>query len=370
MNYYEFWSYHDSPVDPVAPTTDKIFGLELEIDGINSMASEAIDNMIENEIIGAPYNEGYSSVNVQIENDSSVYCELIFCANHPEKILDALATLNENGLNPETVPNCRNGTSAHISISNDYLEVKGVTVHSLNKIMELYSPVLYAVSERSKNDARRWAQPQAYDLEFVDWFEKILKVQNVCTNDSHGGRYTLLNCESSYKSELRILSNNNGGFDYNRIAFYLDLVDFIIDQAETMQGKLYKNEYKRLLSELEDFIRTNYYEYYFKYGLYFVFHPLLSFTQLKQARFNCRRNIGNMEHRIQGLKDAPFSTCNHMGILKQCADQGYFREIGGITTADILKYAEKYIDFQYRTIKSYYLKFLRDNYSLLEKGGF
>ncbi len=367
MTYNDFWSYHHAPVEPIRPTSERIFGLELEIDRPNAQIEDIIDMMIDEEILGSPNNGGASQINVQISEDGSVWAELVFQAGYKEDILNSLDTLNEYGLNETTAPNMTGGTSAHISISNEYLNRIGVTKTNINRIFELYSPLLFAISERNKEEARRWSNSLAYDFGFIDYIIKLQKVARV--NPEYSDRYLLLNTTSRYKSELRILSNNNGGFNYDRIKFYLDVVDKIISQAHYMRGRRYDSQYLYLLEDMERFILKNHPEYYIRYNLKFIFHPSAVYDafkmQVSEGLHNLKE-INKIQNRIN--RSGGRNTCDIMKGIQLIYNSSIDMPV--ILSKDgVLQGLEEFKEQYYINMKSYGFQFLRFiNYNI--DGGF
>ena len=95
--YYESYGYHESDTEPLTHESN-IFGLELEIDDDSQQVRRLLDEAIEDGIITAPENEHYADGAIVIEEDGSVYRELIFCADTVENLLERVETLNYNGL--------------------------------------------------------------------------------------------------------------------------------------------------------------------------------------------------------------------------------------------------------------------------------
>jgi hypothetical protein len=69
------------------------------------------------------------------------------------------------------------------------------------------------------------------------------------------GRYYILNCRPGKSSaEFRIFSNRCN-FHYDTIKLYIEIVDFMIDIAEYMLEKSYKEEYNTLIEKTKKFFQ-------------------------------------------------------------------------------------------------------------------
>lgn len=233
--YYSAYEYHTAPTDPMNNTTNHIFGLELEIDDDDALVRQTLDELIEEGLITVPWNEGTTDGAVVLENDASVYKEVIFCADTVPNLLRRLKGLNDGGLNPLTVANTR-GTSAHIHFNREYLRELGITEENIFKMIEFLNPIIYAISGRDKINWKEWAKPSLDTPEYgLNWKNRGSHTSNI---SQRGTRYTLANTQNEKTVELRGFSNYCS-FDYDTIKFFFEFAELIIDMAVYMKGKYY-----------------------------------------------------------------------------------------------------------------------------------
>ena len=246
---YECYGYHCADTYPVSDKLD-IFGVELEIDDDNTAVREILNECIEDDILTVPYNEHRTRNWKVIENDSSVWKEIILNADTIPNLIDRIETLNFYGLNMENVINSR-GTSCHIHINRAYLEKRGITPSNMLKLFEFYSPFIFAVSGRDLHRWTQWSEPiTSTPLGLINWEQRGHEVSHV---DFRTNRYHLVNTTRSSTIELRGFSNYYS-FDSEMISFYLAFVKFAIDEAEKMKVKYYRQEWKMLRDDLFQFM--------------------------------------------------------------------------------------------------------------------
>lgn len=277
--YYEAYGYHSGNTTPANNEDLNIFGLELEADNYSEERAEIFDNCIENDIITVPHNE-HRTQNLKIlQNDSSVWKELIFRADTIENLLKRVLKMNDYGVNPSNFENS-SGTSAHIHINRDYLYNMGVTSSNMVKMFEFFSPVIYAISGRDKRNFERWAAPTApIQYGFIDWELRGRQIGNMCIYDDD--RYYLVNLTRSSTIELRGFSNKCS-FDFETIRFYLHFVQFCIDQAEEMRGKLYRENGEKLKENFLNWVFSEFPEMYARFNLELLFTKDVSLWRLNE----------------------------------------------------------------------------------------
>lgn len=294
--YYSSYGYHSSETSPIGNTNELIYGVELEIDDDANNVREILDACIEDNIITAPYNEGETQNRKTIEEDSSVYREIILNADTQENILNCVKNLNDCGLSGENVCNGR-GTSCHIHINKRYLQNKGITTTNILKLFELYAPIIYKISFRTSDTFNRWSEPLLnfnYHPLNINWEKRAYKITEF-VEPNHNSRYHMVNVTNHNTIELRAFSNWHN-FEYEVIKMYLDFVTFCINQAETMKGKLYKNEYQRLLNELETFFKIEYRYYYDLFNLRTVFNFDNELYKLQRLHSRTTDNINQIRY--------------------------------------------------------------------------
>lgn len=242
--------YHDSKRYVKPKNVDyNIKGLELEIS--DHSVGEILDDLINEDIITAPCNVGTKKdLTICIENDSSVYKELVFKATSNRNLLkgvkileDRLSGYIENG----------HSTSCHIHINNKHLRKRGIRQYEISKASEFLAPILYRVSGRDY-DSMEWCKSvlrRDIDIEDIDLLKRARLVDNYEDYEYDCDRYLITNLNSS-TTEIRIFSNYYN-FNYNYIRLYLNLVDLIIDIAEEMRGKSYYEEYDDLIKKIKKF---------------------------------------------------------------------------------------------------------------------
>ena len=268
---YRCYSYHSSKHITKPRSCDyNIKGLELEISDENS--AEILDTMIENNVLIAPRNENEKHIcNVSIEYDGSVYRELIFKACSNKKLLEQVKIISEylNG-------NIRNGhsTSAHIHYNKKYLQKRGIDTLDVVKSAEFLAPILYKISGRDENSIR-WAKSiirYRIEIDDDDLYKRASIVDEI--DDPYDERYSIINTENYKTLELRIFSNYCN-FDYKTIKLYLETSDFILDLAEFMHNKSYKNNFNECINKTKGFfLKRNRIQFYNKHNLDIFFMSL------------------------------------------------------------------------------------------------
>ncbi|MEE1227177.1 MAG: hypothetical protein UHM08_08770 [Bacteroidales bacterium] len=247
---YEVYGYHCADTSPVNYDDLDIFGIELEIDDDSNTVRDILNECIEDDILTSPYNEHRTRNWKVIENDSSVFKEIILNADTVPNLLNRVKTLNNYGLCSENVYNSR-GTSCHIHINRRYLEKRGITALNMLKMFEFYAPFIYAISGRDLNRWNRWAEPiTSTPLSLINWKQRGEEVRHIGFKTN---RYHMVNTTRTNTIELRGFSNYYN-FDYDMLKFYLSFVNFCIDEAEKMKGKYYREEWEMLVNDLKKFI--------------------------------------------------------------------------------------------------------------------
>ena len=247
---YKTYGYHCSGhFTSPRRSSGNIKGLELEISDYD--CGDLLDELIEKNVLTVPSNEREDKeYYIAVEDDGSVFKELIFKASCNNTLLKGVRKLSE-----ELHGKIHNGsgTSCHIHINNEYLDAKGITQLDLTKSAEFLAPILYNISGRSSTSMRDWANSiirHKIDINNVDLFERSKHVDRIDCLDYE--RYRIVNVNPDYTTELRIFSNKYG-FDYDYIKMYLETTDFIMDIAEYMHNKNYVEEYDELIEMCKDF---------------------------------------------------------------------------------------------------------------------
>lgn len=291
---YENYCYHGSKhVTAPRSTTGNIKGLELEISDYD--CGDILDEMIEEDILTVPCNENIKKeVTIAVEDDGSVYKELIFKASCNQTLLKGVKKLEEylNG----NVDN-GHGTSCHIHLNNKYLETLNLTGRDITKSAEFLAPLLYKISGRTKNSLSDWCQSvlsNEIDIDNDNLYDRCQLIDHCITN--YNGRYSLVNvCDKT--TELRIFSNYYN-FNYNYIKTYIECCDFIIELATYMKEKNYIDEYNNIINMTKHFFQKR------KYKEIYERHELDAFfMSLKEKQLNSlKKQLSYINDKINELK--------------------------------------------------------------------
>lgn len=278
--------------------TKNIKGLELEIDDRD--AFDFLDDLIYDDIITSPKNEGNTNNEIAIEYDGSVDWELVFRADTIRPLMKNVRILNEYGLNPENIANS-SGTSCHIHYNRRYLEEKKEVFRlDLQKAVEFNSFPMYLFSGRTENTMGEWCRSTlATDIsdDLLTKSKLIDRINNISYN-----RYNIVNYNGERTNELRIFSNHCS-FDYKTIKFYLEYSDMVVDLAKLMKGKSYEQHIDECVEFIDDFMlsRPRRKIFYDKYNLNTI---LLKQQDLEHIRIiklwdKVDKRINNFENRIE-----------------------------------------------------------------------
>lgn len=254
---YSTYSYHCSKhVTKPRKSNKNIKGLELEISDYD--AGCCLDEMVEENLLTVPSNEHVKKeYTIAIEDDGSVYKELIFKASSNRTLLKGVKMLEEN-LHNEICNS--HGTSCHIHINNEFIYDLGLKKHDIVKACEFLAPILYKISGRDDSSMRDWARSALEDNISItnnDLYKRALHVED--NLQTYNGRYAIVNCEGEYTTEIRIFSNYYN-FDYKYIKMYLECVDFIIDLAQIMKGKHYYWDFRECFEATKEFFNKRKYK--------------------------------------------------------------------------------------------------------------
>lgn len=264
MTSYRAYDYHNADTNPVNNEDLNIFGVELEIDNRTDRRAEIIDNAIENNIITAPTNEGFTRNWKVIEDDGSVWKEIILNADTFENLLKRIECLNRYGITPANFENSA-GTSCHIHINRQYLEELNISETNIFKMVEFFAPVIFRISGRTLNQFLRWASPRSkFKTLAIDWKARGEHIGHLHRS---GERYQLLNLNRFSTVEMRGFSNRCS-FDYNTLKFYFEFIEFLISEAVYMKGRYYKEEGENLINHFLEWIEP---EQYKKYNIGLLF---------------------------------------------------------------------------------------------------
>ena len=288
------YGYHCSEhvIEP-RKTTANIKGVELEISDYD--CGEILDDMIERNLLTVPSNESEKKeYTIAIENDSSVYKELIIkaCCNdtlfkHFRMLEKELHNEIDNG----------SGTSCHIHINNDFLQEKNIKQEDIVKATEFLAPLLYTISERSSSAYYDWCHSRIdFNTSEPTLFERVEKVDDIRI-DNYCDRYNIVNPKRK-TTEIRIFSNRCG-FEYRTLKLYIEMIDFIIEIAEEMKDKLYEEEFDNLIEKIEAFFnKRNRKEFISKYQLEPFF---LKEGEYHRARLMSR--IGRVKEKFENIRE-------------------------------------------------------------------
>lgn len=254
---YSTYGYHCSGhVTKPRRTDGNIKGLELEISDFDS--GYLLDELIEENILTVPSNEDEpKEYTIAVENDGSVYKELIFKASCNRTLLEGVKVLSEK-LNGR-IDNGR-GTSCHIHFNNRYLDNINVSKLDITKSAEFLAPILFEISGRSFSTMEDWCNSiirYHVEIDDMDLHKRCRPVDNIDYPDT--GRYRIINVNPMNTTELRIFSNYYE-FDYDYIKMYLETSDFIIELAKYMKDKSYENEYDNIIKMTKEFFSKRKYK--------------------------------------------------------------------------------------------------------------
>ncbi|MBQ2654103.1 MAG: hypothetical protein IJF83_11145 [Methanobrevibacter sp.] len=320
--YYEAYSYHSGNTRPANEEDLNIFGLELEADNYSEERAAIFDNCIENDIITVPFNEHRTENLKIIQNDSSVWKEIIFRADTIENLLKRVTCLNNYGVNPSNFNNT-SGTSAHIHINRNYLYDLNITSTNITKMFEFYAPVIFAISGRDRRNFERWASPTSQmSYNFINWEQRGRDIGNMSIYDDD--RYYLVNLTRSSTIEMRGFSNKCS-FDYETIKFYLEFVQFCIDEAVYMKNKLYRDQGETLKRHFLEWCPP---EMFKKFNLIMLFKPDTTLYKLKEINADhyiltelrrARRGYRRPYELVQFLENYPelLEIVNHITISRR-----------------------------------------------------
>ena len=247
-------------------TTGNIKGLELEIS--DDEAYNILERLInENKIIDRDNTEmiGEQNYTIFIENDSTVYKELIFKASCNRTLLEGVRMLSEN-LHGKIYNHEQ--TSCHIHINNEYLYNNNIPRTEIMRATEFLLPILGDISGR--NHDFEWCRPIVPISGTQKLFDRCSRIDEIYSDDydcDHDDRYFSVNVTGDATTEIRIFSNYYN-FDYNYIKMYIETVDFIMELAKEMKGKSYRTNYeKALMLTKNHFQKRKYKEIYEKHKL-------------------------------------------------------------------------------------------------------
>lgn len=251
---YSTYGYHDSKhITKPRKSSGNIKGIELEISDYDS--GYLLDELIAEDILTAPSNEHRDKeYTISIEDDGSVYKELIFKASCNSTLLKGVKKLSER-----LHGNITNGhgTSCHIHINNAYFQALGLTRKDIVKSAEFLAPILYRISGRDESSYFDWAPSAIHtNIEDTDLFKRVNPIETSLTTNN--GKYSLVNTGPFHTTEIRIFSNYYN-FDYDYIKMYLETVDFIIELAKFMKGKSYIDEYDKIFQLTKNFFEKRRY---------------------------------------------------------------------------------------------------------------
>ena len=248
---YNTFGYHCSG-DIIKPrkTDGNIKGIELEISDYDS--GDILDDMIERGLLTVPDNQRQEKeFNIAVENDGSVFKELIIKACCNQTLFKHFKMLDEelNG----NIDN-RAGTSCHVHINNRYLRKEGITKESIVKATEFLAPLLYSISERDSGAYYDWCHSRIdFDTSEPTLFDRADDVDYIDIYD-YDDRYNIVNPKRE-TTEIRIFSNKCG-FEYKKLKLYIEVIDFIIELAKEMQGKLYEEQFDNIIEKIKEFFNA------------------------------------------------------------------------------------------------------------------
>ena len=295
---YRCYEYHNSKhITTPKRSCGNIKGLELEISDTDS--GYLLDELIDENVLTIPQNENEKKeFNISVENDASVYKELVFKASCNRTLLKGVKKLEE-----KLHGNIYNGhgTSCHIHLNRRYLDSLNLSSFDIVKASEFLAPILYDISGRNQ-DSLHWTRSRIRDEISItdDDLYKRAKIIDDLEYDNLDiyERYRIVNLCPSNTVELRIFSNFYC-FDYNYIKLYIETCDFIITLAEFMKNKSYVNEYDKIIEMTKNFYckRNN------KWAL--IKHDLdIYFIPLNQRELrNMKKQLEYFKQNLEGIKE-------------------------------------------------------------------
>lgn len=294
------FSYHCSK-HITAPDEEKmdknIKGLELEIDDYD--AADYLEDLIYDDIVTSPENEGNTDERIAIEYDGSVDWELIFRADTIRPLLDGIKKLNQYGLHEENICNSA-GTSCHIHYNRQYLNNREIDRVAMQQAVEFNGMLMYLFSGRSEQTLREWCRTSLACSIEDDLLTKAKLIDRI--NDISYNRYNIINFGGRNTDELRIFSNKCN-FDYKTIRFYLEYSDMIVELADMMKEKSYEEHLDECVEFVDTFMTSRPRRKIF-YDRYNIDSILLSSEELAQIRIiklwnKINSRIENFEQRIE-----------------------------------------------------------------------
>lgn len=260
------YGYHNSKhITTPRRTSGNIKGIELEISDYDCY--DSLDYLIDEGILTTPYNESNSNQNIAVEEDGSVYRELVFKACSNRTILDRLKPLEEclhdidNG----------HGTSCHIHLNNSFLTDNGIEKIEIAKATEFLYPILYKISGRNMNSLRWCRSFIGFEENDYNLYKRTKDIDDI-TSNFFDSRYNVVNTDSRNTTELRIFSNYYC-FDSKHIKMYLETADFIMKLAKEMKDKSYDEDFEFAFNESKKFFEKRRYKDLFErhnLGVYFA----------------------------------------------------------------------------------------------------
>lgn len=306
MNHRTYGYHSSKKIITPRKTNANIKGIELEIGEDNrddEYVNDALDTLIENNVIKAPYNEGVKSqqgYTIAIEDDGSVYKELIIKASCNKTLLKAVRKL-ENELH-NLVENDK-GTSCHIHINNEHLKKLGLTNIDIIKSAEFLAPILYEISGRDLNSLRWCRSRVPKNITDFNLFKRAVYLDNREHFDNE--RYRIVNKGgfNSKTTELRIFSNYYD-FSYKYIKLYIEMTDFIIDLANKMKNKSYQDEYDNIIKDIFNFFNKR------NRKSFYITHHIERFLIPKKdiKKETLRIQFRYFQNEIQSFRERTFDT--------------------------------------------------------------
>ena len=308
---YRTYEYHSSGhVTTPKRSCGNIKGLELEISDEDS--GYLLDELIDDNILTVPHNEGdKKDYTIAIENDGSVYKELVFKASCNRTLLKGVKKLEEK-LNGNIYNG--HGTSCHIHMNKKYIESLGLTKTDIVKASEFLAPILYDISGRDE-PSLHWCKSRIRNRISInddDLFKRAKIIDEINFEEiERYERYRIINLCPRNTIELRIFSNYYC-FDYNYIKLYIETCDYLITLAEYMKGKKYVEEYDKIIEMTKNFFtRRNTKWVSIKHDLELYFLPLnqkelkqmkIQLNHFKEQMTNIKNRITNEENNYENMK--------------------------------------------------------------------
>lgn len=295
MNYRSYGYHCSGHVTKPRNSSFNIKGLELEISDFDS--GWLLDELVEENILTVPDNERTEKeFDIAVENDGSVFKELIFKASSNRTLLKGVRKLS-NKLHGN-IDNGR-GTSCHIHYNNRYLDNIGLDSLDVTKSAEFLAPILFKISGRSSGTVSDWCKSvirHSVKIDDVDLLKRCKPVDDIDSIDY--ARYRIINVNPMNTTELRIFSNYYA-FDYDYIKMYLETADFILDLAQVMKNKSYEEEYNNIIEMCKNFFgKRKYKNIWDRHGLDIFFkskkeRKLITLENKKQYILNMFNAFSN-----------------------------------------------------------------------------